>query len=162
TGVQTHVRPDGGADLERLSRALGFSSSGSFVEDLATRMAAVHALFVALVPGEAPAPVRWTAAIARLERNDATGFAAAIAAEAARALSELRRRRPRCCDGRGRSGARGPAAQDVLRAAQTPRRVREAPRRRSPRAPQARRSVRRERIRGRRGREEPGARRRGA
>jgi glutamate-ammonia-ligase adenylyltransferase len=78
TGVQTHALPPPGEDLERFSRALGFTDSTAFSTDLSRRRRAVAARFASLLPEAKPSPSRWLEAIAALERGRGEAFLAAV------------------------------------------------------------------------------------
>jgi glutamate-ammonia-ligase adenylyltransferase len=78
TGLQTHVLPAEGPELERLARVLGFRDARAFQADLDGHRARIAALFTSLVP-EGPPPVsRWAEAIAALDRNDREAFTVAL------------------------------------------------------------------------------------
>ncbi len=77
TGQQTHTWPADEETGGRLARALGFSGTEAFDADLDRHIGCVSARFRSLVPDGAPAPSRWTEAIAALDFGDATAFESA-------------------------------------------------------------------------------------
>jgi glutamate-ammonia-ligase adenylyltransferase len=105
SGVQTHLLPEAPAELERLSRMLGFSSADAFLADLNRHMRRVADRFASLLPDGPPPQSRWVEALAALDQADRAAFAEALArvgvaprvpegageADAARDLFELSR-----------------------------------------------------------------------
>ncbi|UQA55213.1 bifunctional [glutamate--ammonia ligase]-adenylyl-L-tyrosine phosphorylase/[glutamate--ammonia-ligase] adenylyltransferase [Polyangium aurulentum] len=85
TGQQTHLWPDDPEEEARLSRALGFSGPESFRADLARHRGRVAERFRSLVPDGAPAPSRWSEAIAALDDGDAAAFSEAFCRAVAQA-----------------------------------------------------------------------------
>ncbi len=85
TGVQTHLRPDRGDDLGRLSRALGFGDAAAFLADLGRRTRRVAACFASLRPAGAATRSRWVEALAALDRGNGRGFVEAFSRVAAHA-----------------------------------------------------------------------------
>lgn len=77
TGQQTHSWPADEEAAGRLARALGFSGTEAFDADLERHIGRVSARFRSLVPDGAPAPSRWTEAIAALDDGNAAAFEAA-------------------------------------------------------------------------------------
>lgn len=94
TGVQTHVLPEAGDDLERLARSLEYKDSAALVNELQSLRAGVEELFHSLLP-EAPRPLpRHHALLLQLEQQDPEltestekAFGSADVAEHLRALA---------------------------------------------------------------------------
>ncbi|MRG91529.1 bifunctional [glutamate--ammonia ligase]-adenylyl-L-tyrosine phosphorylase/[glutamate--ammonia-ligase] adenylyltransferase [Polyangium spumosum] len=78
TGQQTHVWPAEAESAGRLARALGFASAEAFEADLAKHLVRVESRFHSLLPDGAPAPSRWTEALAALDDADAAAFESAF------------------------------------------------------------------------------------
>lgn len=77
TGQQTHSWPVDEEASGRLARVLGFSGTEAFEADLDRHIERVSVRFRSLVPDGAPAPSRWTEAIAALDDGNAAAFEAA-------------------------------------------------------------------------------------
>ena len=77
TGQQTHVWPADDEASSRLARLLGFSGTEAFLADLERHIERVSVRFRSLVPDGAPAPSRWTEAIAALDDGNVAAFEAA-------------------------------------------------------------------------------------
>jgi glutamate-ammonia-ligase adenylyltransferase len=93
TGVQTHLLPEAGSDLDRLARSLEYAGGAELVKELTLRRNGVEELFRSLAP-EAPRPLpRHHALLVQLEQRDAAladsterAFGSAEVAEHLRAL----------------------------------------------------------------------------
>ncbi|HRI71542.1 MAG TPA: bifunctional [glutamate--ammonia ligase]-adenylyl-L-tyrosine phosphorylase/[glutamate--ammonia-ligase] adenylyltransferase, partial [Polyangium sp.] len=74
TGQQTHSWPVDEESSGRLARVLGFSGTEAFEADLDRHTGRVAVRFRSLVPDGAPAPSRWTEAIAALDDGNSVAF----------------------------------------------------------------------------------------
>ncbi|AUX40870.1 glutamate--ammonia-ligase adenylyltransferase [Sorangium cellulosum] len=82
SGVQTHQLPDGGADLDRLARALRFDDAAAFLADLEQHRGRIKTRLQSLLPKGSARPSRWTEAMAALDHGDREAFAEALAKQA--------------------------------------------------------------------------------
>ncbi len=78
SGVQTHSLPEG-ADLERVAKCLGFSSSARFRADLDKHRARVSRRFRSVLPAGEAHDTRFVSWLSALERGDRDGFRVAVA-----------------------------------------------------------------------------------
>ncbi|WP_437638048.1 bifunctional [glutamate--ammonia ligase]-adenylyl-L-tyrosine phosphorylase/[glutamate--ammonia-ligase] adenylyltransferase [Sorangium sp. So ce854] len=82
TGVQTHLLPEGEAEMERLARTLRFKDAAAFLADIEQRRSRIKARLLSLLPKGSSRPSRWIEAMAALDRGDRDAFAEALAKHA--------------------------------------------------------------------------------
>jgi len=80
SGIQEHCLPRHAADRERLARSLGYADGAELEAALASHMARVSALLMALLPTGTAPTTRWSDAIKALDRSDFDAFEEALSA----------------------------------------------------------------------------------